>query len=271
LTVSCKLFADIVCQQFISKSVLPDGVLVRIVNEGIYPDKYLYEMRKRLEQLPHYPFAWLDEITEVTLNPKSGVAGELQAEELYRLQDKIGTEVRQVLGCLKMQTFWIFSTKKKKAVLLEYDQAIRLLKQQAVFNLEQYPDNTAIKTAGTVIITCLDDLSHAIRKRYSAYLPDVSIKTAADPRAVPSILKIICDLSIDQIGIILKAADDTKLIISRSLSLVFKTIVPFLSTNNKEELSWDSVRSNSYHPEERDKNIAIAALEKLIDQIKRYN
>ncbi|MDB5143677.1 MAG: hypothetical protein JWQ66_2390 [Mucilaginibacter sp.] len=190
-------------------------------------------MGKRLEQSSSYPFAWLDEITEVTLNPKSGFAEELPADELYRLQDKIGTEVRQVLGCLKTQTFWIFSPKKKKAVLLEYDQAIRLLKQQAAFNLENYPENTVIKTAGTVIITRLDDLSQAIKKRYAAYLPEAPVARTADAKVVPDILKIICDLSIDQIGIILKAADDTKLIVSRSLSLVFKSIVPFLSTNNR--------------------------------------
>jgi hypothetical protein len=113
-------------------------------------------------------------------------------------------------------------------------------------------------------------LSHDIEKRYTAYLPEPVI--TQENQAVPAlgIFKIICALSIDQMGIILKAADDVKLIVSRSLSMVFKSIVPYLSTTNKKELSWDSMRSNSYHPEERDKEAAIAALEKLIRKIRDY-
>jgi hypothetical protein len=99
-------------------------------------------MRKRLESVPHYPFAWLDEVTELTLNPVKGSVEQLQADELHHLQNQFGTEVRQVLDNLKAQTFWIFSSKKKKAVLQQYDQAIRLLKQQATINQENYPEDS---------------------------------------------------------------------------------------------------------------------------------
>jgi hypothetical protein len=59
------------------------------------------------------------------------------------------------------------------------------------------------------------------------------------------------------------------LIEARSLSLVYQTIVPFLATKNKQELSWDAMRSSTYHPEEIDKVTAIAALEKMIAKIKQ--
>ncbi len=226
-------------------------------------------MKTQFEKL-HYPFAWLDEVTELTLNPVKGNATQLQADELEQLKYKFGTEVHQVLGSLKAQTFWIFSVKKKKALLEEYDQAIRLLKQQAAFNQENYPENSILKTAGKAIIAYLDELSHSIEKRYPTYLPTQHLTDEKIPLPAPGIFKIICELSIDQIGIILKAADDIKLIVSRSLSQVFKSIVPYLSTPNKTELSWDSMRSNSYHPEESDKEAAIAALEKLIRKIRDY-
>lgn len=227
-------------------------------------------MRTQSENKVGYPFAWLDNVTELTLNPVKGSVEQLQADELNRLQDEFGTEVRRVLDSLKAQTFWIFSSKKRKAVLQQYDQAIRLLRQQATINQENYPEDSLLKTSGNAIIAYLDELSHDIEKRYSAYLPQPVI--AQENQAVPplDIFKIICELSIDQMGIILKAADDVKLIVSRSLSLVFKSIVPYLSTANKKELSWDSMRSNSYHPEERDKEAAIAALEKLIRKIRDY-
>ncbi|MBF4487720.1 hypothetical protein [Flavobacterium sp. CSZ] len=82
--------------------------------------------------------------------------------------------------------------------------------------------------------------------------------------------KIKVNLSIDQIGLILRACDESHLLESPSMSFVFKQIIPFLSTPVKDELSFDSVRSKSYHAEERDKTIACEVLEKLISKIETY-
>ena len=48
--------------------------------------------------------------------------------------------------------------------------------------------------------------------------------------------KLECDLSTDQIGIILRAADEARIVKSRSMSLVFQRIVPHLSTAFKINL-----------------------------------
>jgi hypothetical protein len=82
--------------------------------------------------------------------------------------------------------------------------------------------------------------------------------------------KLECDLSADQIGIILRAADEARVVKSRSMSLVFQRIVPHLSTAFKRDLSYQSVRSKSYNAEENDKNIAILTLEKMIRKIRSY-
>jgi hypothetical protein len=82
--------------------------------------------------------------------------------------------------------------------------------------------------------------------------------------------KLQCDLSADQIGLILRAADEARIVKSRSMSLVFQTIVPYLSTAFKNELSYQSVRSKSYNAEENDKNVAIKTLEKIIKKIESY-
>jgi hypothetical protein len=226
-------------------------------------------MKLGRENTQIYPFAWLDEVTESTLNPKKGNADQLQIDELHNLQIRFQAEVRQVIISLKVQTFWIYSEKKKRAVLAHYAEAVMLLKQQAVFNQENYPENSPLKTAGNAILNYLDELSSTLEKRYAAHLHEMA-DSEATPLPQANISKLICELSVDQMGIILKAADDVKLVVSRSLSMVFKSIVPYLSTANKDELSWDSMRSNSYHPEERDKEIAITALEKLIVKIREY-
>lgn len=82
--------------------------------------------------------------------------------------------------------------------------------------------------------------------------------------------KIVCMLSSDQIGLILRSADDQKILIAPSMSRVFKAIVPNLSTPSRENLSYDGMRSKSYVAEERDKKLAIEALERIIDKIREY-
>jgi hypothetical protein len=82
--------------------------------------------------------------------------------------------------------------------------------------------------------------------------------------------KMECDLSCDQIALILRAADESRVVKARSMSQVFKSIVPYLSTPFKKELSYQSVRSKSYNAEDRDKVVAIRTLEKMITKINSY-
>lgn len=88
-------------------------------------------------------------------------------------------------------------------------------------------------------------------------------------RQIP-IQKILCILSADQMALILRASDDLRIIHAKSLRDVYKTIVPHLSTPYKEDLSYDSMRIKSYSPEERDKQIAIETLERIIKKIREY-
>lgn len=82
--------------------------------------------------------------------------------------------------------------------------------------------------------------------------------------------KVLCKLSTDQTALILRACDELKILMSKSMNQVFKTIVPFLSTPNKTDLSYDSMRSKAYVAEERDKEVAIETLERMIKRIKEY-
>src|SRR5690606_2413373 len=76
--------------------------------------------------------------------------------------------------------------------------------------------------------------SNQVAEALPKYLPSVERKEAVSK--IPH--KLLCDLSVDQLALILKAADDSKLVISRSLSMVFKTIVPFLSTPHQKDISY---------------------------------
>lgn len=94
--------------------------------------------------------------------------------------------------------------------------------------------------------------------------------TKLGSRVVAEENKIECILSTDQMGLILRATDESRVLKARSMSQIFKTIVPHLSTPFRKDLSYQSVRSKSYNAEERDKEIAIQTLEKIIKKIKTY-
>ncbi|WP_185212265.1 hypothetical protein [Sphingobacterium mizutaii] len=84
------------------------------------------------------------------------------------------------------------------------------------------------------------------------------------------IQKVLCVLSTDQMALVLRAADDLRIIQAKSLNEVFRTITPYLSTPYKEDISHGSMRSKAYNPEERDRQIAIETLERIIEKIKEY-
>ncbi len=82
--------------------------------------------------------------------------------------------------------------------------------------------------------------------------------------------KVLCILSVDQMALVLRSADDLKIVMARSLNTVFKTIVPHLSTPYQDNISYDSMRSKSYAAETRDKEIVVQTLEQMIKKIKEY-
>lgn len=82
--------------------------------------------------------------------------------------------------------------------------------------------------------------------------------------------KVQLNLTVDQLAILLRGFEDLRVVASKSLSYLFKNIVPYLSTPGREDLSWDSMRSKSYSAEPNDKSIVIEALQQLIGRIREY-
>jgi hypothetical protein len=95
-------------------------------------------------------------------------------------------------------------------------------------------------------------------------------KSSGTASQKPEPQKLLCILSVDQMALLLRAADDMKIVTARSLNAVFKTIVPHLSTPYQENISYDSMRSKSYTAETRDKEIVIETLQQIIKKIRDY-
>lgn len=85
-----------------------------------------------------------------------------------------------------------------------------------------------------------------------------------------NIEKITCNLSADQLALILRAMDDSRLVGAKSMNAVFRNLIPFMRTARKEHLSFGAVRSKAYSPEEKDRQVTLSMLEKMIEKIKNY-
>ena len=217
-----------------------------------------------------YPYAWLDEVVEVTLNPEKTNVIELEFQQLEVIASQFDQELQSVLRNLKASTFYLISSKKIKATVTQYYDSLILLERQAMENLAAYPEDHPLATTGETIILYIRNMGIVFKKRYGKYITETGVDSSITPAKRMVVSKILCKLSADQIGIILKAADDTKTVLASSMSVVFRSVVPYLSTDKNKNLSWDSMRKSTYHIEQSDKEVAIATLEKLILKIKGY-
>lgn len=227
------------------------------------------QMCKKLPQTEPYPFLWLDELIEISLNPVITPVLELTDDQLQQIAIQSQVQIHQIAIQLKRRTFLLLGSKKLDRAVAQFQAALDYLLVSARANLSGYPANSQLRRTGEIIIRELEAFRDELTRRYQLPQPP-AVGISREPVLPDALTKILCRLSVDQIGIILKAADDVKLIVARSLSYVFKAIVPYLSTEKKKNISWDSMRSSTYHPEESDKAVAIAILEKMIRKIREY-
>jgi hypothetical protein len=221
---------------------------------------------RRLGTEINYPYDWMDEAIEITLNPEVSEVDKIPADQLARLRQRFAQESAIIWKDLNNIIFAVPTPEQISLIVRLHNTAIRLLQDQAKRNMESYKVHETLISTGNEILLILKTLKWRLDLRYVPFLHEhVKEKNLAGQTTGKP--KLTCTLTVDQIGLILKAADESQLIISSSLSMIFKTIVPYLATEVKSELSWDSMRSNSYHPEQRDKEAAIAALKKLIIKI----
>jgi len=226
------------------------------------------------KDLAQYPFDWLDEIIETSLNPENVSLSEVHPEELSGWQQQLRSETSNIWKNLKSQAFSLLSQKKLTTMLTRYDESLDELKRQAMINMAAHPEDDPLNTFCGQVLSELGQLQTQFRRRYARYLT----AGPTHPNTRPSgpalgdepLYKITCRLSVDQIAIILKAADDTRLLTARSFSLVLRSITPYLSTERMPDFSWKSARSSTMKMEERDKQFSISVLEELIKKIRDY-
>ncbi|KFF13754.1 hypothetical protein [Flavobacterium hydatis] len=222
-----------------------------------------------------YLLEWMDLMVTSTLDPNKTDLTMITPVQSKEIIEKATQQTLIIQSQFTIQVFSLTKEKKIKILVGNYYSTLIFLQDKIS---EINSDNTFctdnLKEVTTTLIACLGELIAFVESRFANYLSapfQITEGRTARPLAAnyPS-GKVLCKLSTDQTALILRASDELKILMSKSMNHLFKTIVPFLSTPNRTDLSYDSMRSKAYVAEERDKEIAIDTLERMIKQIKEY-
>ncbi|MCV9932882.1 hypothetical protein OIU80_11360 [Flavobacterium sp. LS1R47] len=222
-----------------------------------------------------YLLEWMDLTVTSTLNPNKT---DLTMITLLQSRAIIKKATEQTFLIQSQFTVQVFSLTNEKQIKIlvgnYYSSLLFLLDKITEINNSNELHKDNLKEVTDTLISCLDELITFIESRFANYLGnnfEIIKRKYNGPTMIdnPS-NKVLCKLSTDQTALILRASDELKILISKSMNHLFKTIVPFLSTPNKVNLSYNAMRGKAYVAEERDKKIAIETLERMIKQIKEY-
>jgi len=152
------------------------------------------------------------------------------------------------------------------------EKIARLLLEHKVFN-------QMLRKPGIILNPGFDDLNKVITnwfiqeldyldKKNQSQISPLQADTSPSDKLRP--FKVLCFLSVDQMALIFRCMDALRIFQAKSLSMVIKSIAPFLSTPHKQHISWENMRSKSYAIEEGDRQAVLKTLESMIKWIKEY-
>lgn len=221
-----------------------------------------------------YLLEWLDILVSVTLNPERTHVAHITGEQVQSLADNIQKETTTIKSRLKHRVFSLTREKHIRLLLQNHYNSILILHAQ-VLERKKTPlfQRRDLKQILITLEGSLKGLLSFMDTWFGRYLNQDGFAKRGNRKRISETKereKILCNLSTDQVALVLRAADELRILKARSLRNVFKTIVPHLSTPNKEHISPDAMRVNAYKAEDRDKQIAIEQLSQMIKKIKGY-
>jgi hypothetical protein len=96
------------------------------------------------------------------------------------------------------------------------------------------------------------------------------LEATAKAREKSAPIKVLVSLTADQIGLFLRACKELGVILSKSIEAVFKAMIPFLSTKNKEDLSWKTMIGKIYAGKDRDIDQLLDVIEQVQKKVESY-
>lgn len=220
-----------------------------------------------------YLLEWLDILANVTLNPEKTPVQDITGQQVIVVMEKIRKETATIKSKLKHRVFSLTREKHIRVLLQNHYTSTQILlarvtqhKKNKTFQQED------LKRVLTLLEASLQDLLSFLETWFARYLnlEQLSKRKRNNLPITSPEEKILCSLSTDQTALVLRAADELRILKAKSMRSVFRTIVPYLATPHRQDLSYDSLRAKAYTPEEKDKEIAIAQLQRMIKKIREY-
>ena len=213
-----------------------------------------------------YIFKFYDRLINITMEPAK--ASKLDVNHLDHLhasaleQSQITKErLARSLMRLKKESTMRLHVKNYTTILSLLLKVCKEYETHEIYNFP-YLQSFLLKIKEIII-----DLIQFLNQRFPSFVPE-HIEIPLDKPEGD--LKVRTNLSVDQLALILRAAYDQGVIIAKSLNNLFRTLSPFISSSERQKLSYSSMRSKSYSAERKDKELTVAVLGQMAETIKNY-
>lgn len=221
----------------------------------------------------NYPIHWLDNFINSTIDPQTNSKDALLNVCSDNTIKQIKKEVSSVKTKIKSRIFSMTKENQVQLYVINHYRSFEVLISQ----IEHYKE---FKIYQNPVLSDFLNIVHqeiiGLQSFIELWYPEIINNTqtmAKEPtrfysKKFPD--KIKCNLTGNQIALILRAADESKFLEARSMRSVFKAVVPHLSNSRGRNLSYDSLRLKAYSITDKDKEIAIRKLNSLIKKIEKY-
>lgn|SRR5690606_18818388 len=219
------------------------------------------------------PIHWLDNFVMININPGINTRGSVLKVCNANTKNQIKQEVSTIKTTIKDRTFSMSKDSQLELYIANLHRSFEVLLAQ----IEKYKQfkvyqNRAFISILDILHYEVVGLHHFIELWYPKYLKKLESYTS-EPQSWYSKKfpdKVVCSLTGDQVALILRAADESKFLVARSMRSVFQAIAPYLATPHRKALSYDSLRLKAYIVSEKNKEVVIEQLNSIIKKIEKY-
>lgn len=213
-----------------------------------------------------YIFKFYERLINITMEPTKAIkldANYLEQLHALALEQNLITKERiaRTLMRLKKESTTRLHVKNYTTILSLLLKVCEEYELQEIYNLP-FLHSFLLKIKEIIL-----DLIHFLNQRFPSFIPEHIESLPGKPDGD---LKVRTNLSVDQLALILRAAYDQGVIITKSLNNLFRTLSPFFTSSERQQLSYRSMRSKSYSAEIKDKESTVAVLGQMVEAIKNY-
>lgn len=212
-----------------------------------------------------YPLFWLEKLTSTTYNPFSTEFRKgLELEKADELSEDIQKEQVKILDDIRNIYFAGADLIVKDQIRRYYASLKKMSMQVSQYQVEISGNEPGVSIVYKALQECIGNVTESMEEDYGEEI-------LGNPKKQLEPGSVLINLNTDQIALLLRAATESGLLHTLSMSAVFRNVIPHISTPDKKQISWNTTRTKAYEAEDRNIEIAISALEGMLKKLKTYH